>query len=74
MDPFSQQMAHTPTDPFASGDPFADDPFGSKSPDSNPFSAMSFSGGASKSTQQWSVQDPLPRVSQKNKSLDAHYS
>lgn len=31
VDPFGQQNVRTPTDPFAGGDPFGDDPFGMKS-------------------------------------------
>ena len=44
VDPFGQQQ-QTPTDPFASGDPFGEDPFATKSA-GNPF-ASSSGGGAS---------------------------
>lgn len=44
VDPFSQQQ-QTPTDPFASGDPFGEDPFATKS-GSNPFQMTGSGGGA----------------------------
>ena len=48
MDPFGQQNIQTPTDPFASGDPFGEDPFATKAlgaGSSNPFHVGGGSGG-----------------------------
>lgn len=62
LDPFgSQQPAHTPTDPFASGDPFGDDPFSPSSMATNPFPTTATTASTAKSSQQWSVPEPLPK-------------